>query len=218
MSTLTSTFVTARLLQFLISVSVISLSATHISDIYSAEYTPPFILTATLVVTCISIVHVAATAFLYRKSLLPLLASAGGDFAVFVALIVVVAVQGNPLSSVSCSSLSKDRASISSYAAPSDATTSSASGTESETGSKATLSYSLYTSASKSTCASLKALWALTITMCILFAISFLAQLLLWRQSRASTTQLLHSQPAMHNPKLSLSGRTGYSTDLEAGA
>ncbi|KAL5612316.1 uncharacterized protein BROUX77_002472 [Berkeleyomyces rouxiae] len=212
-------FTGTQLLQLLVAVSTIGLASSHISDISGTQCSPPAILTATVIVASTATLYIVVTALLYWKRVLPLALGASGDFVILVAIAVMATVLGNPLSGISCSSLSTPRASMSSYVAPAYIATASTVDNQASSESNVTkaLSYSLYASADKTTCSSLKALWALAITMSILFGLSILTQLFLWRRLRITAARFPEAQPSMHSLKSAPDlWSAGYARDLEA--
>lgn len=118
--------------------------------------------------------YIAITYILYWDQLLPLLVATGADALILIAVIVVACVVGKPVSYLSCEDL------------PSK-------------GNTATFINSLFhnvyhsrdnafewVDADKASCYEIKAVWGLSIALCVLFAFSAITTACLWNRLRAS--------------------------------
>ena len=100
--------------------------------------------------------------------LLPFLVSTALDSLLLIAVIVVAVTVGKPLSYLNCAAL------------PSSGATSSFLDSVGQNMSK--VNYWIWAGASKTTCFEMKAIWGLSIALCILFAFSGVVSVCLWRR------------------------------------
>lgn len=125
--------------------------------------------------TCIAVIYITISYILYFDSLLPFLVSTGLDSAILIAVIVVAVTVGKPLSYLDCAAL------------PSSGATSSFIDSVGLNMSK--VNYFAWTGASKTTCYEMKAIWGLSIALCILFAFSGIVSVCLWNSQRQKQQQ-----------------------------
>ncbi|KAJ6121310.1 hypothetical protein N7512_003775 [Penicillium capsulatum] len=174
-----ATFQLARVFQACSLIAVIGMTAKFISSIVSNNATPPNILIGTISVTCIAVLYCIITAILFFDDILPFLACAALDLLVLIGMIVVAVVMGKPLSYLHCSSLAelgyKD-ATVYAFSSRISGYIASISGK---------IDYSSWIGASKAICLETKAIWGLSIALCILFFVSSLCSVCLWRQKKA---------------------------------
>ncbi|RDW73220.1 hypothetical protein BP6252_07127 [Coleophoma cylindrospora] len=172
-----ATFTIVRAMQASSLIAIIGMTANFIAEMVSAEASPPKVLIGTLSVTCISVLYCAITYILYYDSLLPFLISSIADSLLLIAVIVVAVTVGKPLSYLECASL------------PSTGTTSSFLASVGANITK--INYWVWAGASKTTCFEMKAIWGLSIALCILFAFSAVTSICLWRRQRLFVAQKL---------------------------
>lgn len=123
-------------------------------------------------------IYVAVSYILYWDFMLPMLIGTGADAVVLIMVIVVAVIVGKPVSYLKCQSFS-------------------------DKGNTANFIDSLYHNVKnhndnvfkwvdpdKATCFEVKALWGLSIALCILFAFSSITCLCLWRRMKPS-----HAEP-----------------------
>lgn len=103
--------------------------------------------------------------------MLPLLLATGADSALLIAVIVVACTLGKPLSYLNCAALPKS-GSTASFMASVVANSSSGSA----------LNYFIWVGAHQRTCYAVKAVWGLSIALCVLFAFSAITAACLWRR------------------------------------
>jgi hypothetical protein len=108
---------------------------------------------------------------LYIDGQLPFLASSILDSALLIAVIVVAVTTGKPLSYLDCGVL------------PSKGVTSAFISSVGQNMSK--VNYWVWAGASRTTCYEMKAIWGLSIALCILFAFSGVCTTFMWKQLRA---------------------------------
>jgi hypothetical protein len=120
--------------------------------------------------TCIAVLYVAITYILYFDSILPFLISAISDSLLLIAVIVVATTVGKPLSYLDCAAL-PDSGTTSSFIASVDANLKK-------------VNYWVWAGASKTTCFEMKAIWGLSIALCVLFAFSAITGACLWKRSK----------------------------------
>ena len=102
--------------------------------------------------------------------MLPLLIATGADSALLVAVIVVACTIGKPLSYLSCPSL------------PSSGSTASFLASVGENVKSGAVNYFVWVGADQRTCYAVKAIWGLSIALCVLFAFSAVVCVCLWRR------------------------------------
>ncbi|KAL8924183.1 MAG: hypothetical protein Q9172_002805 [Xanthocarpia lactea] len=172
-----TTFKVARILQSLSLIAIIGMAAYFISQMVSQNNAPSDVLVGTLSVTCIAVLYCAITYILYIDNTLPFLITTGLDGMLLIALIVVAVVVGKPLSYLNCNVIGSSSVSQSTYQLGLELKKSF-----SKEGSK--VQYSNWIGASKITCYEMKAIWGLSIALCVLFAFSAICSVCLWRRSK----------------------------------
>ncbi|KAJ5464449.1 uncharacterized protein N7458_000135 [Penicillium daleae] len=174
-----ATFQLARIFQICSLIAIIGMTAKFISSIVNNDATPPNILIGTISVTCIAAIYCIITGILFFDDILPFLPCAILDLLLLIALIVVAVILGKPLSYLKCSSLSslgfKD-ATVYAFSSRLSNVVAGISGK---------IDFSSWIGASKTICLETKAIWGLSIALCILFFFSLLCNLCLWRQKKA---------------------------------
>ncbi|KAJ6104073.1 hypothetical protein N7523_010393 [Penicillium sp. IBT 18751x] len=174
-----ATFQLARLFQAVSLIAVIGMTAKFIASIVSNNATPPNILIGTISVTCIAVIYCIITIILFMDNILPFLAGAALDLLLLIGFIVVAVVMGKPLSYLTCTPLAnlgyKDATAyaFSSHLDSYIATISRK------------IDYEAWIGASKAICLETKAIWGLSIALCILFFFSTICSICLWRQKKA---------------------------------
>ncbi|TDZ16148.1 hypothetical protein Cob_v010897 [Colletotrichum orbiculare MAFF 240422] len=165
------TFTAMRAMQFISLVAVIGMTANFISEINDADAAPPAILVGTLVISCIATLYIAISYILYYDSMLPLLVATAADTALLIAVIVVACLLGKPLSYLSCAAL------------PSSGSTASfMNSVTANIDPGSALEYFVWVGAGQKTCYAIKAVWGLSIALCVLFAFSAITAACLWRR------------------------------------
>ncbi|PHH69118.1 hypothetical protein CDD80_7005 [Ophiocordyceps camponoti-rufipedis] len=167
------TFTAMRAMQAAALVAVIGLTSNFIAEVVAAGYVAPSALVGTLVVACFAAVYTIITYILYWDSLLPLLLSTAADVLCLIGVIAVACVLGKPVSYLSCPNLP-------------------------DSGSTATFIDSLFrnlareqifewVNTDKTACLEIKAVWGLSICLCILFFFSAAASACLWKRLKGGT-------------------------------
>lgn len=183
-----ATYTVVRGMQAISMISIIGMTANFISEMVSAKQSPPSVLIGTLSVvslstysfialpntiqTCIAVLYVAVTYILYFDALLPFLISSGLDGLFLIAVIVLAVTVGKPLSYLECTAL------------PSTGVTSSF--LDSVGANMSKVNYWVWAGASKTTCFEMKAIWGFSIALCILFALSSVCSICMWKKQRMS--------------------------------
>ncbi|KAL8768061.1 MAG: hypothetical protein Q9209_005604 [Squamulea sp. 1 TL-2023] len=180
------TFKVARILQTLSLIAIIGMAAYFISQMVSQNNAPSDVLVGTLSVTCIAVLYCAITYILYIDNLLPFLITTGMDGMLLIALVVVAIVVGKPLSYLNCHVIGSSSVSESTYQLGLELKKSF-----SKEGSK--VQYSNWIGASKVTCYEMKAIWGLSIALCVLFAFSAICSVCLWRRSKVVATKSIEA-------------------------
>ena len=166
-----ATFTVMRALQLIALIAIIGLSANFVSEMVAAKTNPYAVLIGTLVVACIAAIYVVLTYILYYDSLLPLLVATGCDTALLIAVIVVACTVGKPLSYLSCEALGAV-GNAGSFLGSVGA----------NVGFKDAPAYFSWVGADQRTCYEIKAVWGLSIALCVLFAFSAVTSVCLWRR------------------------------------
>ncbi|KAL8692065.1 MAG: hypothetical protein Q9218_002824 [Villophora microphyllina] len=174
-----STFKIVRILQALSLIAIIGMAAYFISQMIQHNNAPSEVLVGTLSVTCIAVLYCAITYILYIDDALPFLITTGMDGTLLIALVVVAVVVGKPLSYLNCQVIGSSSVSESTYQLGLELKKSF-----SKEGAK--VQYSNWIGASRLTCYEMKAIWGLSIALCILFAFSAICSICLWRRSKAA--------------------------------
>ncbi|CEJ55037.1 hypothetical protein PMG11_01315 [Penicillium brasilianum] len=174
-----ATFQLARIFQTCSLIAIIGMTAKFISSIVNNDDTAPNIIIGTISVTCIAAIYCIITGILFFDDILPFLPCAVLDLLLLIALIVVAVIMGKPLSYLNCSSLSSLNFK--------DATTYSFSSRLSnvEASISGKIDFDAWIGASKTICLETKAIWGLSIALCILFFFSVICNICLWRQKKA---------------------------------
>jgi len=169
------TFTVVRGMQAVCLISIIGMTANFISEMVSADNTPPSVLIGTLSVTCIAVLYCAITYILYYDSILPFLISTGLDGLLLIAVIVVAVTIGKPLSYLNCAALSNDSGSTIAFV-------------DSVGQNMGSVDYYVWAGASSTTCYETKAIWGLSIALCILFAFSSIVSVCLWKRQKMTAS------------------------------
>ncbi|KAL1840786.1 hypothetical protein VTJ49DRAFT_7741 [Mycothermus thermophilus] len=173
------TFTISRAVQFASLIAVIGLCANFISTIATADHNPPAELIGTLTVSVTAVIYTVITYILYYDGMLPLLVTGCLDGLLLIACIVVASLVGKPLPRLNCAALSG----TSPFDAASFLLPSSSALLRSSILTK-TIAYPTFVALDKATCHQIKAVWGLSITLCILFAFSTLVCIGLWHRLR----------------------------------
>ncbi|GLI81113.1 hypothetical protein PoHVEF18_009484 [Penicillium ochrochloron] len=174
-----ATFQLARIFQTCSLIAIIGMTAKFISSIVNDDKTPPNILIGVISVTCIAVIYCIITGILFFDDILPFLPCAILDLLLLIALIVVAVIMGKSLSYLQCTSLS----SLNFKDATTYAFTSHLSSIEASITGK--IDFGSWIGSSKTICLETKAIWGLSIALCILFFFSVICNICLWRQKKA---------------------------------
>ncbi|KAI8300087.1 hypothetical protein K4K61_010118 [Colletotrichum sp. SAR11_59] len=163
------TFTAMRAMQFASLIAIIGMTSNFISEINAADASSPSVLIGTL--SCIATLYIVISYILYYDSLLPLLLATALDSMLLVAVIVVACTLGKPLSYLNCAAL------------PSSGSTATfMTSVIANSGASSTLNYFIWVGADQCTCYAVKAVWGLSIALCVLFAFSAITAVCLWRR------------------------------------
>ncbi|KAK8136578.1 hypothetical protein PG984_004518 [Apiospora sp. TS-2023a] len=177
-------FTAFRGLQFVSLVAIIGLTANFISEIVSARRDAPDVLVGTLIVSSIATLYVAISYILYYDGLLPLFISAGLDFSLMIATVVVAVTVGKPLSMLACELLPEGSSSSLATSVTYVASAQTQGITYRNVLSKA-VNYFAFVAIDQPHCYEIKAVWGLSIALCVLFAFSAIICVGLWRRVKA---------------------------------
>lgn len=130
---------------------------------------------------CLAILYCAITFVLYVDNILPTLINLAIDLALLIALAGITVSVGKPLSHLDCSKITTDEGSDSISAFVS----STGINALNQITSGGKINYFIWAGASKTTCYEMKAIWAICIALCTLFAFSAICSIALWRRNKA---------------------------------
>ncbi|KAI9728500.1 MAG: hypothetical protein M1834_007638 [Cirrosporium novae-zelandiae] len=181
-SALAGTFKVTRILQFMSLIVIIGMVSYFIQQMINSNTKPPEVLIATLSIVCIAALYCIVTIILEIDGILPYLISTGIDGLLLIALIVVAVVVGKPLSYLNCYAIDNATTSGSAYSF-----TAALGNSLDEDGT--TINYSVWIGATKTSCLEMKSIWGLSIALCVLFALSAICTVFLWKQSRSGATK-----------------------------
>ncbi|KAI1772132.1 hypothetical protein F4818DRAFT_444758 [Hypoxylon cercidicola] len=159
------TFTAFRAMQFVSLVAIIGITANFINEIVTSQRDAPDVLVGTLAVTSIATLYVAISYILYYDGLLPLLIAGGIDLTLLVAAIVVAVTIGKPLSLLKCELLPQPTA-------PTQTFTMSISARDYASAAARYNNYLALITTDQPHCYEIKAVWGLSIALCVLFAFS----------------------------------------------
>ncbi|KAI0383650.1 hypothetical protein F5Y04DRAFT_287327 [Hypomontagnella monticulosa] len=160
------TFTAFRAMQFLSLVAIIGMTANFINEIVSSQREAPDVLVGTLAVASIATLYISISYILYYDGLLPLLVAGGIDLGLLVASIVVAVTIGKPLSLLKCELLPQPTPPTQQQTFTMSISTRDVS---------AAVKYNTYLSlimTDQPHCYEIKAVWGLSIALCVLFAFS----------------------------------------------
>lgn len=122
----------------------------------------------------------AISYILYWDSMLPLLIATGADASLMIANIVTSVTLGKPLSFLSCQDLPTEPGSNASFIASIGKNILDA------TDDDGNVNYYVWVGAAQKSCYATKAVWGLSIALCVLFAMSAVTSICLWRRLKLS--------------------------------
>ncbi|KAI0137765.1 hypothetical protein F4776DRAFT_108497 [Hypoxylon sp. NC0597] len=172
------TFTAFRTMQFVSLVAIIGIAANFINEIVTSQRDAPDVLVGTLAVASIATLYVSISYILYYDGLLPLLVAGGIDLALLVAAIVVAVTIGKPLSMLKCELLPQ----------PTPPTQTFAMSISARDYASAAAKYNNYLAlitTDQPHCYEIKAVWGLSIALCVLFAFSAVICVGLWRRTKS---------------------------------
>lgn len=189
-----ATFSVVRAMEACCLIAIIGMTANFIAEMVASNQAPPHVLIGTLSVvhyplypsdttnnrqTCIAVLYVTITYILYMDNFLPFLISCALDSALLIAIIVVAVTVGKPLSYLDCAAL------------PNTGTTSSFFASVGINMSK--VNYWVWAGASKTTCYEMKAIWGLSIALCVLFAVGSIVSVCLWKMLKTPAAKQIEA-------------------------
>ncbi|KAH8679917.1 hypothetical protein BGZ60DRAFT_369428 [Tricladium varicosporioides] len=168
-----ATFTVVRAMQIISLISIIGMTSNFISLMVQSSQKPPSVIVGTLSVTCIAVLYVAITYILYFDGVLSFLVPVVGDSLLLIAVIVVATTVGKPLSYLDCAALPGGNGNSGAGAF-----------IESVKENVGKVNYWVWAGASRTTCFEMKAIWGLSIALCVLFAFSAVCSACLWKQTK----------------------------------
>ncbi|KAI1809780.1 hypothetical protein GGS20DRAFT_580418 [Poronia punctata] len=177
------TFTALRAIQFLALVSVVGLTANFVNEFASSEREVPDVLVGTIAVTSIATLYVAVSYILYYDGMLPLLIAGGMDLALLIAMIVVAATIGKPLSTLKCEILPEPVSDAAAWVASSSSSSFNVRRSQMSAAAKYN-SYLALITTDQPHCYEIKAVWGLGIALSVLFAFTTIVCIGLWSRLR----------------------------------
>ncbi|KAH7156435.1 hypothetical protein EDB81DRAFT_880753 [Dactylonectria macrodidyma] len=169
------TWTAMRAMQVIALITIIGLTSNFISEMVMADYAAPSTLIGTLVVSCIATLYIVISYILYWDFMLPLLIATGADAMILIACIVVACVVGKPVSYLSCPSF------------PSNGNTANFINSLFHNVYHSRSNTFQWVDADKASCYQIKAIWGLSIALCVLFAFSAVTSLCLWKRTKGAS-------------------------------
>ena len=163
-------YTSARLLQSISLITIIGLVSNFISQMVSASTTPPSVLIGTLVISILALLYIVIAHVLYIDLVLNFLYVVALDSLLLIAVIVVAVTVGKPLSYLNCQALGSNGDAKNFL--------------DSVGANVEKLNYWIWAGAGKTICLEMKAVWGLSIALCILFFLSLVVSGLLWNRER----------------------------------
>ncbi|KAF2638825.1 hypothetical protein P280DRAFT_454954 [Massarina eburnea CBS 473.64] len=178
-------FLLVRVMQVISMIVIIGITANFIGNIVSTGIEPPKEFVGTISVTCIATLYILISiAFYWSGANLGLLVMSGVDGLLLIAFIVVAVTVGKPISFLNCYVIGK--ASTEVDAAYAFAFTNSVKTNLNTMGDKLSLGH--WAGVTKSNCFQAKAVWGLSIALCILFTTSsILLPALFYKNKKANS-------------------------------
>ncbi|KAK5093680.1 hypothetical protein LTR70_005679 [Exophiala xenobiotica] len=174
-----ATFILSRYAQAASMIAIIGMTSNFIAEMVSASMTPSEVLVGTLSVVCIAVLYCAITVILFLDGLLPYLINAIIDSLFLIALIVVSVVVGKPLSYLQCTVIGDLNSSASSAMSFASALSNSLANEGGR------INYGNWIGTNKSTCLQMKSIWGLSVALCILFFLSGVSTVCLWKRAKS---------------------------------
>ncbi|KAF4125008.1 Conserved hypothetical, protein [Geosmithia morbida] len=172
------TFTAMRAMQAASLITIIGLSANFVDEVVDASYAAPSALVGTLVVACLATIYICINYILYWDRMLPMLVATVADAAVLVMVIVVAVLVGKPVSYLKCHDLPGKGGNTANFIS------SLYSNVKNNAKDGGTDVFS-WVDPDQAACYEVKALWGLSIALCILFAFSTIVSLCLWRRIKS---------------------------------
>ncbi|KAF2458417.1 hypothetical protein BDY21DRAFT_363302 [Lineolata rhizophorae] len=178
---LSATFLLVRVMQVVSMIAIVGMTANFVNQIVTSAIEPPKEFVGTLSVTCIATLYsLVSIAFYWAEANLGLLVMAGVDGLLLIAFIVIAVTVGKPLSFLNCYAIGDSSASTT--------TTSTYAFVESVQENWNTMGSNLnlsnWAGATKANCFETKAMWGLSIALCILFTTSVVLLPTLWMKNK----------------------------------
>lgn len=150
------------------------MSGNFVSQLVTTSQSAPHVLVGTLTVTCLAALYCIITTILFFDSKshdFPFLPFSGLDFAVLIALIVVAALVGQPLTYLDCAGLPSSGGVTAAFIDAVGANVSKS-------------NYWVWSGVTRSACYEMKSMWGLSIALCILFFTTGVALICVWNRNR----------------------------------
>lgn len=165
-------FTAARAVQMISLITIIGLASNFIAEIVATQEAAGSLLIGTLSITCIAALYIIVTYILYFDNQLSFLLSTGIDSLLLIALIVIAVKTGMPISYLHCNALSSN-GSVSAFV-------------ESVEDNMKSTNYWVWVGASKASCYEMKSIWGLSIGLCVLFFLTAVATVCMWRRQKTA--------------------------------
>lgn len=177
-------FLLTRILELVCMIGIVGITANFVDQIVSSNVEPPQEVVGTLSVTCLAALYcLVSIAFFYSEAFIGLFVMTGLDAALTIAFIVVAVTLGRPVSYLKCALVEDTSSEVT--AASAYAFTSAVSDNWGKSGVEA--GFAGWAGATKVNCYETKAIWGLSIALCILFSTScFVLPTLFFKNKKAN--------------------------------
>ncbi|PBP22468.1 hypothetical protein BUE80_DR006644, partial [Diplocarpon rosae] len=166
----------SRALQMVCLITIIGMCSNFVNLMVNADQKPADVMVGTISVTTIAALYIIVSYILYWDSLLNFLIPTALDASLLIAVIIVAVTVGKPLSYLDCAALPASGGSSLEFLTSVGKNMSKA-------------NYWVWAGATRTTCFEMKAVWGLSIALCILFAFSSVVSMLLWKRNKTVAPQ-----------------------------
>ncbi|KAK2625586.1 hypothetical protein QTJ16_004898 [Diplocarpon rosae] len=171
-----ASWIVSRALQMVCLITIIGMCSNFVNLMVNADQKPADVMVSTISVTTIAALYIIVSYILYWDSLLNFLIPTALDAILLIAVIIVAVTVGKPLSYLDCAALPASGGSSSEFLTSVGKNMSKA-------------NYWVWAGATRTTCFEMKAVWGLSIALCILFAFSSMVSMLLWKRNKPVAPQ-----------------------------
>ncbi|KAJ5037415.1 uncharacterized protein L3040_007590 [Drepanopeziza brunnea f. sp. 'multigermtubi'] len=166
-----ASYTVSRALQMVCLITIIGICSNFINLMVSAKQKPADVMVGTVSVASIAALYIIITYILYFDSLLPFLIACALDSLLLIAVIVVAVTVGKPLSYLDCAALPFSGGNRGEFMM-------------SVAKNMQKANYWVWAGGDRTSCFEMKAVWGLSIALCVLFAFSGVVSGLMWKRNQ----------------------------------